>query len=56
MTADAVRPDAPPLLFTEPLCPLCGRETERDPDGFLCDPCGAWWHRDGAFDEWVSPE
>lgn len=49
MSADAVRPPAPPLEFTAPSCPLCGDPVSLDPDGFVCENCGAWWLRDGSF-------
>jgi hypothetical protein len=44
------RPAPPPLEIRCPDCPICSKETTPE-DGFVCEPCGAYWPYEGIGDE-----
>jgi hypothetical protein len=51
------RPAPPPLVFNYPDCPMCGEETDGDPDIFYCSDCDATWSTRGNDEgQWNEPE
>ena len=44
----------PVLSFSNPLCPVCLEETDRDDYAYSCDYCGIQWADDGKEPEHVS--
>ena len=43
----------PTLSFSNPLCPVCLEETDRDDYAYSCDDCGIQWSDSGTEPEWM---
>lgn len=43
----------PALSFSNPLCPVCLEETDRDDYAYTCDDCGIQWSDNGEDPEWM---
>lgn len=43
----------PTLAFSNPLCPVCLQETDRDTYAYSCDDCGIQWDDNGQDPDWM---
>jgi hypothetical protein len=47
------RPTPPPLIYQNPVCPLCLEQVKHSGDAWGCYTCQAWWpDGEGAIGDW----